>query len=54
MICPHCHKQTGIGTASVFDHVLMSRKICEKYGREFLIVNDVPLTEELYRQRGQT
>jgi uncharacterized protein (DUF983 family) len=41
-ICPYCDKETGVGTASLFDKVLMSRKTCEQCGQEFLIVNDVP------------
>ena len=46
--CPHCGEQTGVGTAALFDSILMSRKECEKCGREFLIVNDVPMTEDQY------
>ena len=46
--CPHCGEQTGVGTAALFDSILMSRKQCEKCGREFLIVNDVPMTQEQY------
>lgn len=38
--------------AAAFDHIFISRKQCEKCGREFLIVNDVPMTEEQYRCRG--
>jgi hypothetical protein len=42
---PYCNQEDGIGTTALFDTVLMSRKICEKCG-EFLIVNDVPMTEQ--------
>jgi len=50
-ICPYCNQETGIGTAALFDTVLMSRKTCDKCGREFLIVNDVPMTQEQYDRR---
>jgi len=49
-ICPYCKLATGIGTAAMFDTVLMSRKTCDKCGRQFLIVNDVPMTEEQYKK----
>jgi len=42
MTCPHCNNETGIGTAALFDHVFMSRKKCERCGKEFLIVDGVP------------
>ena len=48
-ICPHCKLETGIGTAALFNTVLMSRKTCDKCGRQFVIINDVPMTEEQYR-----
>jgi uncharacterized protein (DUF983 family) len=54
-VCPHCKQETGVGTAALFDTVLMSRKACDKCGREFLIVNDVPMTaEEYHRNLGPT
>jgi hypothetical protein len=52
VVCPHCHQETGIGTAAAFGHIFMSRKRCEKCGREFLIVIDIPMTEEQYRRLG--
>jgi TonB family protein len=33
-------------------HIFMSRKRYEKCGKELLIVNDKPMTEEQYRRRG--
>jgi hypothetical protein len=50
-ICPYCKKETSIGTAALFDTVFMSRKICDQCDREFLIVNDVPMTQEQYDRR---
>ena len=51
-ICPYCKLETGIGTAALFDTVFISRKTCEKCGREFLIVTDVPMTEEQYKKES--
>ena len=53
MICPHCKQETAIGAAALFDTVFMSRKTCEKCGREFLIVNNVPMTPEQYNGLGE-
>jgi hypothetical protein len=53
MTCPHCHQETGIGTAALFEHIFISRKTCEKCEKEFLIVNDIPMTEEQYHNRGE-
>jgi transposase-like protein len=52
MICPHCHQETGIGTAAALDQIFMSRKACEKCGKEFLIVDGVPMSEDQYRRKG--
>jgi len=40
-ICPYCKNETGVGAATLFDKVLISRKTCEQCGQNFLIVNDV-------------
>ena len=50
MKCPYCGEETSIGTAAMFDTVFMSRKQCEGCKREFLIVNDIPMTEAQYAQ----
>jgi hypothetical protein len=50
--CPYCKQETGIGTAALFDTVLISQEICEKCGCEFLIVNDVPVNREQYDRSG--
>ena len=52
VICPHRKQDTGVGTAALFEHVFMSRKKCEKCGKEFLIVNGVPMTQEQYAPRA--
>jgi hypothetical protein len=51
--CPHCHAQTGIGTAALFDQIFISRKSCEKCQREFLIVDGVAMTEDQFRSEGK-
>jgi uncharacterized protein (DUF983 family) len=52
-VCPYCKQETGVGMAALFDTALMSRKTCEKCGGEFLIVNDVQIKEEQYKQESQ-
>jgi glycogen debranching enzyme len=32
IICPHCHQETGIGTAAALDQIFMSRKACRNAG----------------------
>lgn len=46
--CPHCGEQTKIGVTLLFDPTLMARKRCDHCGLEFLIADDVPMTEEQY------
>jgi hypothetical protein len=53
MICPHCQQETGVGTAALFDTVLMSRKTCEQCGKVFLIVDNLPMKPEDYRTTGE-
>jgi len=48
MKCPHCHEEIGIATADLADHAFLLRAQCEKCGREFLIVERLPMTDEQY------
>jgi hypothetical protein len=48
MKCPHCNQEIGISTATLADHAFLLRSRCEKCGKEFLIVDGVPMTEEQY------
>jgi hypothetical protein len=43
---PYCHKQ--IATVDFADSAFILRTLCEKCGKEFLIVDGVPVTEEQY------
>lgn len=43
---------TRIGSAALFDYFFMSRKTSENCGRDFLIVEGVPMTEEQYSRKG--
>jgi hypothetical protein len=52
--CPHCGEQTGIGGAASFDAILLARKTCEHCRLEFLIVDDVPMTEEQHERRASS
>jgi transposase-like protein len=46
--CPHCKEQTSIPGG--FDYIDAGRFACEHCRSEFLIINNVPMTEEQYRQ----
>lgn len=48
MKCPHCHQEIGIATADLADHAFLLRTKCEKCGKEFLIVERLPMTDEQY------
>jgi rRNA maturation protein Nop10 len=47
--CPHCGRQTEVFGADRFDSIDMGRETCTQCGQEFLIVNDIPMTEQQYR-----
>jgi transcription elongation factor Elf1 len=49
--CPHC--KTEIAGKSSMDQVFMARKTCGVCGKEFLIVDDVPMTDAEYEARQQ-
>jgi hypothetical protein len=49
-ICPHCVQDVNDPKADLFDSILMGRLMCAHFAREFLVVNDAPMTEEQYRQ----
>jgi hypothetical protein len=51
--CPHCSKPTEHPNALSFDRFLLSRSACRHCGREFLIVNDVPMTHSEYDHGGR-
>lgn len=42
--CPNCHKQTTHWTP--MDTIRMARSVCEHCKKEYLIVDDVPMTEK--------
>jgi len=50
--CPHCRKQTEHPQALAFDKLMMSRASCRHCGKEFLIVDDVPMTPAEYQKRS--
>jgi DNA-directed RNA polymerase subunit RPC12/RpoP len=49
-ICPHCGQDANDPKADLFDSISMGRLTCANCAREFLVVDDVPMTEEQYRQ----
>jgi len=48
MKCPHCGQEIGISTATLAHGAFLLRTLCEKCGKEFLIVEGIPMTEERY------
>jgi len=48
MKCPHCGQEIGISTAALADDAVLLRTQCEKCGKEFLIVEGAPMTDEQY------
>ena len=48
MKCPHCNQEIEISTADLADHAYILRALCKKCGKEFLIVEGVPMTEKQY------
>ena len=48
--CPHCGRQTRVFGAEQFDTIEMGRGMCTHCGQEFLIVNDIAMTEQQYRE----
>jgi hypothetical protein len=51
--CPHCGQDSNDPKADLFDTIRIGRLMCAHCAREFLVVNDVPMTEEQYRQSKQ-
>jgi hypothetical protein len=49
-VCPHCGKDSNDPKASLFDSIKIGRFTCAPGAREFLVVNDVPMTEQQYLQ----
>jgi len=48
MKCPHCNQEIEISTADLADHAFILRALCKKCGKEFRIVEGVPMTEQQY------
>ena len=51
VICPHCQSQTAIPGG--FDSIDVGRFTCEHCRTEFLIIDNIPMTEVQYR-KGST
>ena len=48
VICPHCRAQTSI--LGGFDSIDAGRFTCEHCLTEFLVIDNVPMSEEQYRR----
>jgi len=51
MKCPHCQEPIGSNTAHLAKLASFLRTQCEKCGKEFLIVEGIPMTEQQYTDR---
>ncbi len=51
-LCPYCGRTTSVFPEK-FSTMDVDRNICEHCGKEILIVNDIPMTEEEYRKGGK-
>jgi ribosomal protein S27AE len=52
MKCPRCGHEIGTAIVALADHAYLLRTQCEKCGKEFLIVDGIPMTEEQYRSHN--
>ena len=50
-ICPHCKKRTG--ATGGFDEIYAGWFTCEHCLSKFLIIDNIPMTEEQYRQMSR-
>jgi transposase-like protein len=46
LTCPHCVQQSAIPCAEEFAFIDVGRFTCEHCGREFLVMDNVPITEQ--------
>jgi transcription elongation factor Elf1 len=51
--CPHCGLETSVFGASKFATIVFGRARCDHCRQEFLIVNDIAVTEEEYRKESK-
>jgi len=51
--CPHCGEPVDDPKLGLFDSVAMARVTCGACQREFLIVDNTPVTLEQYRRRSE-
>jgi uncharacterized protein YbaR (Trm112 family) len=49
-ICPHCGQEAKDPKAALFDSISIGRLTCQHCRREFLVVDDVPMTLEQFQQ----
>jgi hypothetical protein len=49
--CAHCGQETNDPKAALFDSIFMARVTYQHCLREFLVVDDVAMTEEQHREK---
>jgi uncharacterized protein YbaR (Trm112 family) len=48
--CPYCKEKTDVPGATVFWMVHAASAVCEHCAKEFVIVDNFPMTQEQYRE----
>jgi len=50
LVCPYCKKETEVAKAAGFATIDASRATCQRCHKEFVIIKNVPMTKQQYRQ----
>jgi hypothetical protein len=48
--CPYCGRRTTVFGSSDIDSIAYGRAKCDHCAQEYMIVNDVPMTEKEYQE----
>jgi hypothetical protein len=48
--CPYCKNQTKVPGATPFTTIFVAKATCQQCSKEFIVVDNVPLTQEQYRE----
>lgn len=48
--CPYCKEETNVAGCADFATIDIGRAICEHCGKEFIIIENFPMTEAQYRE----
>jgi len=48
--CPYRKKQTKVPGATPFTTIFLAKASCQACSKEFIVIDNVPLTQEQYRE----